>query len=345
MKTLLSTLLLPVLFLPSSMPAGGATEADELVSVGEPFPAFHFKNLLRGDGRDRLSQFRGQPVLLAWCSTVFAGMEAAKVSVKAERDFADWGLVPILMEIKRHDETYIEALALTEIPGSTCRLMKTHKLGIAWEKKRGLPPYVALIGVDGTLLYAGSYQSFSTVKKLLKKEVARLRKGWGDDRTARKARALAYGKRELGRAHTLLQEALREDAANEELTELCAELVARYESTTKAVSFLIEDGRPREAREVAERLADSVADHPTWAPEVVELQQRFATERLLTELALEKKLDKLLEPIQARAPREGLAEKVSRFAEEASGSRVGVRAERLARVIDFAVKEKLKVER
>jgi hypothetical protein len=102
---------------------------------------------------------------------------------------------------------------------------------------------MVLIGADGTLLYAGSYQRTSEVKKLVKAEVEKVQKGWGEDPLARKARALAWGQRKLGEAHALLALALGANAS-QELTMLAAEIEKRFETLVRSVDHFAEQGEP-----------------------------------------------------------------------------------------------------
>ncbi len=350
MMHLLATLLLPTFALLPPLGEGGApTEKEqtknEPAAVGEAVPDIQFKTLLRGDGRDHLSQFIGQPVLIAYYSTVFAGMEAAKGTVKIEQDFAKEGVVVILMELKRHDATYIEALAIQGLPGSTTRLARTQDLPIAFDQERGLPPHVALIGVDGTLLYAGTYQQLSKVKKLLKSDLKLQRKGWGESSLVKKSRSLAYGKGKLGQAHSLVQEALVEHASDAELIAVEAELSARYASAIAAVDYLIEQGRAQEALARAKQLGDATRGHPEWEVEVTELLARFEQAEILAELQWGKKLNAILKPLRSKAPAEGLAAKVRKLAEEADGTHVATRAIALAKVIDYSIAKDLSAGR
>jgi hypothetical protein len=192
--------LIPLLVAVSALsPARG-----DKVAAGQPVPDFELRTVLGGDGRTKLSEFRGQPVLIVWYSTVFAGLDGAKLAADIDReineDLPDSKLVVVLMEIKNHDASYLRALQLAELPGARCWLLKNQELPVTYDDTTGFPPKMILIGVDGTLLYAGSYQSWNKAKKLLEAEIAKLEKGWGEDPLARKARALAWGQHKLGEA-------------------------------------------------------------------------------------------------------------------------------------------------
>ena len=96
----------------------GIAISDDKVTVGMPMPDLHLRTVLEGDGRDKLFELRGQPVIIAWYSTVFAGLEAARIAIDLEQKHAKDGLAVFLMEIKNHDTTYLRALQMKELPGA-----------------------------------------------------------------------------------------------------------------------------------------------------------------------------------------------------------------------------------
>lgn len=70
------------------------------------------------------------------------------------------------------------------------------------------------------------------MKKLLKVEIAKVDKGWGEDPLARKARALAWGQWKLGEAYALLEPALA-GRASPEVATLAREIEARFDSLAR----------------------------------------------------------------------------------------------------------------
>jgi hypothetical protein len=307
---------------------------EEKVAAGQPVPDFEFRTVLGGDGRTKLSEFRGQPVLIVWYSTVFAGLDGAKLAADIEREvneeLRDSKLVVVLMEIKNHDASYLRALQLAELPGARCWLLKNQELPVTYDDTTGFPPKMILIGVDGTLLYAGSYQSWNKAKKLLQAELAKLEKGWGEDPLARKARALAWGQHKLGEARALLEPALGA-SASPELTALAAELDGRFDTLVRSVAYLAEQGEPaRMARALSEAKA-AMDTHLAWSARAAGALDVDRTADSLVAIELELDLDALLKPTLKGKPKKGLDEKLHAFATgKAAGTKVGARAARLA---------------
>ena len=317
-------------------------QEEQKVARGQPVPDFEFITVLGGDGRTKLSEFHGQPVLIAWYSTVFAGVEGARAAVDMEEEFnkerGAGGLVVFLMEIKNHDAAYLRGLQMAELPGADCRLLRNQELPVSYDDATGLPPKMVLVGVDGTLLYAGSYQRSGEVKKLLKEELGKMDKGWGADPLARKARALGWGQGKLGEARTLLENALAQ-GGNEELTALAAEIDRHFEALARSVQYHLDQGEPRLALRATGDMAVAAAGYPTWLTRTNEAIGLAARESI-REAELETRLDTLLKPTLKSKPKKGLDEKLRAFATgEANGTKVGARAARLADAVTQALGE------
>ena len=330
---------LACLALPPALPSDAPPPAPREVSAGEPVPPLKLRTLLGGDGRTTLEAYRGSPVLFAWYSTVPAGMNGAPRAVDLALEHGEDGLVVILMEIKNHDPVYLRALQMKKLPGAPCPLLKNQKLPFAYDDTTGPPPKVALVGVDGTLLFAGSYQQLGRVEKLIEAELNKRKQGWGEHPTARAARSAAYGASQLGRAHLLLQEAVQTDPGQPELSAATQELEARFDSWKSSVAYLREQGELRRARDSAAALAASTEGHATWGPEAQELAASFETAELQAQLKLEQKLDKLLKPLRKKDPKKGLGKKLRKFADAAGDSPLATRARTLADAADYAVEE------
>lgn len=319
-----------------------APTGQDLTPVGEPVHDLAFKTVLGGDGRVRPSEFRGQPVLIVWYSTVFAGMSAARIAVDLDEKHAKDGLVVFLMEIKNNDATYLRALQMAKLPGVTCPLIRNQELRVEFDASTGFPPKMVLVGVDGTLLYAGSYQRASEVKKLLKKELKKVKGGWGEDPVAKKARALAHGKQRLGAAWVLLQPGLDGDGASEELRAVARVIRTRFDTWKRSVGHLAKQGEPGRALAAAQGLVLASEGNDEWVAAAAELVASFETPEAARELELGKKLEALLKPLRSKGPKKGFDRKLRSFADgAASGTPVGERAARLADAVAFALEEKL----
>jgi hypothetical protein len=307
--------------------------------LGEAVPEHVFREFIAGsDGRQRLSDFRGQPVFIVnWTDTDF-GLGAATQAKDLAMELVPEGLVLILLDSHNKKDEEILASVMRLFPGSPARLTRTQKLPIAYEDN-GPPPDVALIGIDGTLLVAGSYTiDFGKAGKLIKSELKKRKSGWGQHATARAARGLAFGQQKLAAASRLVDEALAAEPEQAELLAVRAELENRFATWAASVDFLMQDGRFSEALEAAQALAATVKGHPEWEQRSAALLEQLQTPEAAAELELERKLAGMLAPLRKKKPADSDVAKLRKFADSAGETRVGLRAQRLAEIAALAVK-------
>jgi len=322
-----TVLVMPVL----GVVAGGGSRA-ETVSVGQPMPDLRLQGVLGGDGRERLSEFRGQPVLIAhWGMKGFAPLDAVRVALDLEEKHADEGLAVFLMARTGGDAATLRAHQLDALPGVTTPILTEQELSVAWDED-GYPPRLALVGVDGTLLFAGSFQHASRLGDLVEAELKKVARGWGEDGGVREARALAFGKGAPGAARALLA-----DAADEESARALREIEQCFASRRGAVVHALESGRPSLAARLGAVLADAARGHAAWEEEAASTSASLAGEGFERELELERRLDKLLKPLARKAPKKGLDGKLRALAEEGAGTAVGERAGRMADAVARAL--------
>ena len=313
-----------------SAPVASAQRA----SVGEVVPDFAFEPLRRGDGRQQLAEFRGQPVLIALFADLFGGLEAARGAIDLAEDFGEDGLEIVLLEDRSGDPDFMEELLLRELPGAWFRFGAKGELPIRFERN-GAPPQVALIGVDGTLLLAGSYTiDLSRAKKRIPAELKRARAGWGNHEAARRARGLAFGADRLAEARALLDEALAREPEAGELAAALGEVETRYAVERRAVDHLRSSGEVERARARAALLVRAVAGLTDREADAAALLASFDEPAWQAELALERKLRALLKPISKKPPKKRDAAKLRKLAKAAPETRVGARALHLAERIE-----------
>ena len=319
-------------------PTAAATPAPK-AAPGELVPEHAFRPFLAGsDGRQQLSQFRGQPVLIVnWTDTDF-GLGAATQAKKLAEELVPQGLVSILMDSHNKQEDEILSSAMRLFPGSPSRFMRTDNLPIAYEKN-GPPPVIALVGVDGTLLLAGSYTiDLSKAEKLIKAELKKRKSGWGEHEAARSARALAYGEQRLAAAREAVAAALATEPDAAELLQVRDEIDARVASWERAVQALTDEGRLVRALDEAHGLAAAVAGNPDWEARAASLLQAFETPEAASGLELDRKLLALLKPLDKRGPSAADVTKLRKLAESAGDTAVGKRAQRMADIAALASK-------
>ncbi len=314
--------------------AAGAQEpaAAKKAVLGELVPDYDFRELTGGDGRRKLSELRGQPVFIVnWTDTDF-GRGAAGQAEKVSKELVPEGLVCILLDTHNKTQEAIEASVMRLYPGNVAWLSRNQKLPIEY-LDNGPPPDVALIGVDGKLLVAGSYTSdFGKARDLAEAELERLKTGWGDHKVAQRARAEAFGRKRLAAARALVVEALSAEPQQPELLAVQAEVETSHRCWVSSVSFLEERGEHLRALDRARALAEAVAGNVEWEGQAAGLLASFQTPEAERELELDRKLAGLLKPLQKKKPAKGDVDKLAGFAKSAGETRVGHRARHIAEI-------------
>lgn len=317
----------------------GQEPAGPKATIGQLVPDFTFRDFLAGgDGRQNLAEFRGQPVLIVnWTDTDFGRGAAGEVE-KLAKKLVPEGLVLILLDTHNKPAPEIEAAVMRLYPGSPARLQQNQKLPIEY-LDNGPPPDIALIGVDGKLLVAGSYTAdMNKASKLLEPELKRGKSGWGEHEAARAARALAYGAGNLAGARAAIEAALAAQPQEAELATVRAEISARFDSRIRAVRTLLEQGHVLRAMEEARALTLATKGDAEWEAQASTLLKEFESQEVARELELDRKLSALLAPLAKKAP-DREPEKLRKFAQEASSTRVGKRALHLAEIGALAAKK------
>ncbi|MEW6743062.1 MAG: hypothetical protein AB1486_09910 [Planctomycetota bacterium] len=319
------------------------------VTVGEKLPDVRFTQMLNGDGRMALSQFRGQPVLIQWWDDCPLCLGAIDKIDKLHREYGPKGLVVILMEGGKSDLQSAASVLMREHPQCEARLTTAHSVPVRFTDN-GWSPKCVVLGVDGTVLAAaGNHNLGNKIEKLLREELAKAKRGWGSHAKVREARALLHGKGDLAGARRLLDELNADSSAAKgtapkeiaptEIAEVRGELEARLAARKLAVNHLLETGRWAQAREEARAFAEAVAglkDHEAAATSLLAL---FDSDEAALELSLEKKLAGILKVLHESGASTATGRKLSRFAEETRGTKVGERAHYLAALVEQAAKE------
>lgn len=321
--------------------ASAASQAKPQAAIGDVVPDYEFREFLAGgDGRRKVSELRGQPVLVVnWTDTDF-GRGASQEAEKVVEELCPEGLIVILLETHNMKPIDLEAAAMRLYPGSPAWLAPNQKPPIQY-LENGPPPNIALIGVDGKLLIAGSYTAdFGKASKLAKEELKRMTGGWGENETAKQARALAFGEQRLAEAKALVDAALAAEPSQAELLEVQGELAVRRASWEASARHLLAAGRTLQALEAARALAAATRGAAEWEASAASLLQELSGEQVTRESELDGQLAKLLKPLAKKPPKAADATKLRAFGEgEAAGTRVGTRALHLAQVAAAAAEK------
>ena len=327
--------------------------AQERAAVGDVLPDYEFKQLVQHDGRTRLSELRGQPVIVAgFKQHLVEGLDAAWVAKDLLHKHESDGLLVVLedqMAWKKSD-------SWARVLGFWMRFFGhpvwiTSNFGDGHEdlpiqRKRSQRDVrsLVLIGVDGRLVLEGVAEPAKNAEKssdfrvafrrAVHAELEKRKKGWGPTKTARRVRALAYGKGELAKANAAIAKAGGDEAelSKELRATLVNELDAAFAARAKRVDFLLAEGRYVTAKAVLKKLRSNVRGVERWEKRLEGERAALASKAGKLGQRLDRKLIKVLKPIYDRkfgrfAPKDILA--VREFAKKHAATRVGVRAKRL----------------
>jgi hypothetical protein len=245
------------------------------------------------------------------------------------------GLVVILTEAQAPSPTKAELLGFT--------LQNFHKYGnddvfITFSDepfKTDAPglPHAALIGVDGKILILGDPRSWGKKgDEAFKEEFAKIKSGWGKSPEAKKARALMYGKNQLGEAYTTLAAAdgKIKDDAKDDFAEARSEVDTKYAAMKDAVKILEERGHFADAKKAAENLQKAVKGRPEWESEVATIVADFAKPDAEKEIALDKAIAGIMKSIGDKKPTEDHEKHLKDLAKKNDGTKAAARAAELA---------------
>lgn len=300
-----------ILMMPCALPQDEAP-----AKIGERVADQTFRHLTLHDGRQRLSELYGQPVLLAgWRRHIGEGLHAAWLANEFARKYRKDGLVVILQDRKGMSGKPIWLLDVDfwiRFAGEPVWLSDGKPMqgrgphierNASAEDERSL----VLIGVDGRLVLEGRVESASNkgkdsarsrFKKAIATELARRRKGWGDHATERKVRALLFGKGNLAAALSAL--ARPGDLKHARVDALRREVEQRFTCLCKTITFHLDSGAYVTAQRELAALARAVRGDSPFEKRIVTLRERLDAPGGKKALRSDKRLIRILRPVAER---------------------------------------------
>lgn len=253
-------------------------------------------------------------------------------AIKHDHELASKGLVSVLVEAQGADEATLEAFLWKTFPDNDCfACVGTH---VPIPESRGIP-HAALIGVDGTLLWAGHpLESPKKLEELILAELTKVKKGWGDTAEAKKVRVALYDKNDLAGAAATVAAMPEGDTR----TALQAEIDARYAAKKNAIGNLKENGRWLQAQAAAKALLKSVGTKAEWVAEVTPLVAEFDSEAGKAEIALEKKLEKITKQLRDKKG-DNAPKALEALLKNAGDGKVAARAQKMLKALQTPLKE------
>ncbi len=303
-----------------------STQAPAQGQVSLPFPDF-----VNGDGRQSLAEFQGHAVLLVTFAEVWGGLAGLDRGTKLLEEHADDGLVVIASHVPT-GSTFGDGASGVDLgswvmrkrPGS--QVLFCGDVRSAWKFEGDLPPNYAVFGPDGVLVRQGDLQKgTSDLDKAVDAALRMAVNGWGRPEEAAVRALLRRGSLAVARAKAGADPAL------------LAEVDAAFARRTAGVEWLLGDGQWMRGKASADALVGAATGVTEWEASVQALVARFADDAGKRELDLDGKLSALLKPLAQKAPERTLPRRLRELGTKASGTTVGTRIERVAKVVDGAL--------
>jgi len=309
---------------------------------------YEFEPLVGSDGRTRLSEFYGSPVVVAgFRRHIPDGLHASWLAHVLTEKFRKKGLVVILRDQKPWRAEHHGALTRSfwarffdSSPWLTCR-REGERLPFRNDDAEWTDGRIVLVGVDGRTVLEGVIEKYedrprrdgfqARFTEAVEDELDKRRKGWGEDRKVRRARALLFGKDEIARAWKTLAR-IREDDVTGEVERARSEVRTHVATRVRAVERLLARGRYGDAEEAFEELEKSVRGEDAFEENVAKLEQRFDSDDVRAGLKAARSLDRLLRPLERRDFDALDAKRILRvraLGKEHEGTPVAKRVERL----------------
>lgn len=290
-----------------------------VAAIGDAVPEHVFPKLDRHDGRTKLSELYGHPVLVVgWRQRLPEGIHGVWEADQLAKKFADDGLIVILKDRFRWTESrwwgarsfWVRGINLAGFNSpawfSAGEPGRTEPLPIERKKSARDDRSFVLIGVDGTLLIEDRIEESwdkerkgdvrRRVRAAIKEEIRRRKNGWGEDRHLKRARALAFGKGAFAEAAAALEKSAiapeAKAAARARIDDALAAQIA-------CVHYAIERGRLLDARSRWKALRRATRRNEAMSARVEPLAAHFKGADFERALKAARRLEKILKPIES----------------------------------------------
>ncbi len=252
-------------------------------------------------------------------------------AIKLQQKYGAQGLKVILVHCQEYGD--LPAFMMRKFPANEAMVTADNPVLIGTTQGFGLPR-AALVGVDGRVLCDGLRAKVGArIDKLIPKELARMRKGWGAHPQLERARALLYGKGNLAGARKIVEtfEASPENQADH--SSLKEELLVRYDRLLKAVEYRIAEGAWSRAKAAGRSLAKGVRGVETWEKGVADVTEKLRQPSVSAEMVRDRRIAKVLRAIRKSGPKPKHEKALWAIAGKNPESPTGARAKRLARLV------------
>lgn len=281
--------------------------------------AHRFDPLVDHDGRTRIGQLFGHPVVIAGVTqNLKDGVHAAWVAKDLQEEYGDQGLIVIVEDQKpwtRPDRrARIRAFWRKFFPAQvwmSSNLGGEHPdLPITRKRSQRDDKSLVLIGVDGRLVMEGAAEDPAQATrpgdyrvafvKAVRAELDKRRRGWGEDPLQQKMRAEAFGKGRLHKAHKILAGVQKGSTAAFDPGAAERELQNAFAARLAMIEHHIATARYLAAKMLSKQLARDVKGVVAWEAALAEVVEALDAPEAKAGMKLERRLQRLLKDYDKR---------------------------------------------
>lgn len=303
--------------------------------AAQPLADYTFPTFVHGDGRQNLSAFRGQPLLIVTFADVWGQTAGIDRAIALMERHGKQGLQLILGHTTSGGtfadaakDADLGAWAMRRYPGLQVR-MCSDLIHTPWSwADLGMPPYWAVIGADGAAVATGSLEKGAKeLDAAMTKAMQQFAAGWGTEEEA-SLRRILHHKGDLAAAHAKATASLQ------------AEVASTWQRRVAIAEWLLHDGQWLRAKSEHDVLATFAKAVPEWAASLQSLAQTLGDPAAKRELELDGKLQAMLKPLQEKSPAKDLPKRLRDLAAKYPGASVAARVERIAKQVEQALEIK-----
>ncbi len=253
-------------------------------------------------------------------------------AIELDRKYAAKGLKVVLVHCQ--DRIDLAKFMYERFPRNRALVTADNPIA-AGDTTRLALPRAALVGIDGKVLALGHRNEVGKlIDRLIPKELARMKEGYGADEVVARARAAFLVDMKFAETDVLLEQYRPQDeAAAKDAIEARVELHRRLDLVLDATRYRLDAGLYRLAATDLEALKEGVAGKPAWEERVALLAERLESIEGKAQLALEKKLERQLARAE-KGVKKGAAASLRKLVAGHEKTDVGRRALRIASIWD-----------
>lgn len=222
-------------------------------------------------------------------------------ALKLDHKYRDKGLAVLLVHVQEADD--LAGFILERYPGARATVVAENTIPIG-PKAPFKIPRCALIGIDGKVLAEGMRKDVGReIDRLIPKELARAKKGYGASPEIARGRALLHHEGKIAAARAHLSDLQPTASARDDLRRARAEVEQRFHHDLDRIQDFLTRGAWQRARDLGDRLLREVKGVLEWEVKVEVALEPLQTPEAEAMIALDTRFEKLWRQITSRRAR------------------------------------------